>query len=92
MTQQSPPSAARILDARKAIDPVFLNSPLLESHSLGLAAFVKDETDNPIRSFKGRGTGWYIACGEGGTGPLVTASPAISGRGLPMPRPAPDGR
>ncbi|SIQ33614.1 threonine dehydratase [Rhizobium sp. RU20A] len=82
MTQQVPPSAARILDACNAIDPIFLNSPLLESHSLGLTAFVKDETDNPIRSFKGRGTGWYIASGEGGRGSLVTASAGNFGQGL----------
>ncbi len=82
MTHQAPPSPARIRDARAAIDPVFLNAPLLESHSLGLAAFVKDETDNPIRSFKGRGTGWYVASGAGGPGPLVTASAGNFGQGL----------
>jgi threonine dehydratase len=82
MTQQAPPSATRISNARDRIDPVFLQSPLIDSAALGPALFVKDETANPIRSFKGRGTGWYLASGEGGDGPLVTASAGNFGQGL----------
>ncbi|MEN9896315.1 MAG: hypothetical protein RIR97_2167 [Pseudomonadota bacterium] len=77
-----PLSAAKVTDARSKIDPVFTNSPLLQTQHLGLSIFVKDETANPIRSFKGRGTGYFIAELEQGTAPLVTASAGNFGQGL----------
>jgi threonine dehydratase len=46
------------------IDPVFLNSPQFVSESLsarlGVRLLCKVESINPIRSFKGRGTGYYL--------------------------------
>jgi threonine dehydratase len=58
-------SLERIAEAAKVIDPVFLGSPQyraepLESH-LGCRLVVKVETINPIRSFKGRGTGFLVS-------------------------------
>ncbi|MGO7998341.1 hypothetical protein ACC734_39285, partial [Rhizobium ruizarguesonis] len=41
--------------------PIFLNTNLLRSDRLALSLFAKDETENPIRSFKGRGTGYFLA-------------------------------
>src|SRR5581483_10680873 len=53
-------TAAEIESARAAIDPVFLDSPLLRGTpldaALGCTLALKLETLNPIRSFKGRGT------------------------------------
>ena len=75
-------SPDRIKDARKRIDPVFLDSHVLRSERLGFPLFAKDETDNPIRSFKGRGTGYFLAdLVDDGT-PLVTASAGNFGQGL----------
>lgn len=82
MTKQAPLSAANIDDARSRIDPVFLNTSLLASDRLSLSLFAKDETDNPIRSFKGRGTGYFLACNAGDRTPLVTASAGNFGQGL----------
>jgi threonine dehydratase len=52
-------SLAHIADARRFIDPVFLDTPQFESESLsaklGCALVVKVETLNPIGSFKARG-------------------------------------
>lgn len=82
MTKQAPLSAVHIDDARTKIDPIFLNSNLLHSDRLGLSLFAKDETDNPIRSFKGRGTGYFLAGHAGDKAPLVTASAGNFGQGL----------
>ena len=53
-------TTGEILAARTAIDPVFLDSPLMRhpalDAALGSAVTLKVETLNPIRSFKGRGT------------------------------------
>ncbi|MEV8102975.1 pyridoxal-phosphate dependent enzyme [Streptomyces sp. NPDC088135] len=50
----------RIREARRVIDPVFLNTPLYRCEALepvlGCAVSVKLETANPVRSFKARGT------------------------------------
>ncbi|MFA1544424.1 threonine ammonia-lyase [Actinomadura monticuli] len=50
----------RIRAARRAIDPMFLDTPLYEcealGRALGCAVSIKLETANPVRSFKGRGT------------------------------------
>ncbi|MEU1199995.1 pyridoxal-phosphate dependent enzyme [Streptomyces sp. NPDC005813] len=58
--QETRLDTARIRLARRAIDPIFLDSPLyrceaLEPH-LGCAVSIKLETANPVRSFKARGT------------------------------------
>src|SRR6187549_1859730 len=58
-------SLEHIVNAAKAIDPVFLNSPqyMAESlsHRLGCQLVVKLETLNPIRSFKGRGAEYLVS-------------------------------
>jgi threonine dehydratase len=82
MTQQPPLSALHIDAARSKIDPVFLDSPLLQTDRLGLTLVAKDETQNPIRSFKGRGTGYFLADLAGDMTPLVTASAGNFGQGL----------
>lgn len=82
MTSQAPLSAINIDHARKQIDPVFLNSGLLRSDALALSLFAKDETDNPIRSFKGRGTSYFLAGLADDPTPLVTASAGNFGQGL----------
>ncbi|MFI6585920.1 threonine/serine dehydratase [Embleya sp. NPDC050493] len=50
----------RIRAARRAIDPIFLDTPLYRCEALepglGCAVSIKLETANPVRSFKGRGT------------------------------------
>lgn len=50
---------ARIARAADAIDPLFLRSPQYEDEqlcrALGRRVTIKDETCNPLRSFKGRG-------------------------------------
>ncbi len=82
MTKQSPLSTVKIDDARKTIDPIFLNTNLLRSERLALSLVAKDETDNPIRSFKGRGTGYFLARLASDATPLVTASAGNFGQGL----------
>ena len=82
MTKQTPLSAVKIDEARRQIDPIFLNSDLLRSEKFGLSIFAKDETQNPIRSFKGRGTGYFLADLAADTNPLVTASAGNFGQGL----------
>ena len=55
----------RIRAARRAIDPVFLDTPLYRcealERALGCAVSIKLETANPVRSFKGRGTEVVLA-------------------------------
>ncbi|CAN7522127.1 threonine ammonia-lyase [Pararhizobium sp. LjRoot238] len=82
MTKQAPLSAVKIDDARKKIDPIFLNTNVLRSDRLALSLVAKDETENPIRSFKGRGTGYFLADLAGDRTPLVTASAGNFGQGL----------
>jgi threonine dehydratase len=82
MTKQVPLSATNIADARNRIDPIFLNTRLLHSERMGVSIFAKDETDNPIRSFKGRGTGYFLAGLAGDNLPMVTASAGNFGQGL----------
>lgn len=88
MTDLQPlPSADGILAAYKAIDPLFLDTPLVRHAAadaeLGFALHAKVETLNPIRAFKGRGTDWLLQTmsADGGT-PLVTASAGNFGQGL----------
>ncbi|WP_245289940.1 threonine ammonia-lyase [Neorhizobium galegae] len=87
MTQNQPhPSADGILAASKSIDPVFTNSPLIEQQTantaLGLRLLAKVETLNPIRSFKGRGTDWWMQNEPAGDHPVVSASAGNFGQGL----------
>jgi len=55
----------RIRMASKIIDPVFLNTPQYNceplSERLGVDLFLKIETFNPIRSFKGRGADFLLS-------------------------------
>ncbi len=78
-------SLARIEEAARVIDPVFRDTPLLDhpplSARLGLDLFFKVETANPIRSFKGRGAEWFVACLEGAPD-LVCGSAGNFGQGL----------
>ncbi|CAM5228853.1 threonine dehydratase [Streptomyces spiroverticillatus] len=56
---------AWIRAARRAIDPVFLDTPLYRCEALeprlGCAVSIKLETANPVRSFKARGTEWLTS-------------------------------
>lgn len=58
-------SASAIEEASRLIDPAFLTSRQFESDPLSAALecrlTLKDETDNPIRSFKGRGADYFLA-------------------------------
>jgi len=57
-------SRQAILDAAAIIDPIFLNTPQFELDTLNsildLRLVLKVETLNPIRSFKGRGTDYFV--------------------------------
>ncbi len=80
------PSADGILAASRAIDPVFTGTPLIEQQTanteLGLRLFAKVETLNPIRSFKGRGTDWWMRNDPPGDHPVVSASAGNFGQSL----------
>ena len=58
-------SVARIEEAARTIDPVFLNTPQYADAqlcaALGRNVVVKVETANPLRSFKGRGAEWLMS-------------------------------
>jgi threonine dehydratase len=81
-----PPSAAKIEAAYSRIDPVFLDTPLLNHPAadtlLPCQLFCKVESLNPTRSFKGRGTDWFMANLPPGEQPLVAASAGNFGQGL----------
>jgi threonine dehydratase len=57
-------SLARIEEAARTIDPLFLNTPQYADEQLdeaiGRRVVVKVETVNPLRSFKGRGADFFI--------------------------------
>jgi len=76
---------ARIEEAASIIDPVFLNTPQVSfaplSRELGAEVTLKVETLNPIRSFKGRGTEFFVATLQSETS-LVAASAGNFGQGL----------
>jgi threonine dehydratase len=78
-------SLERIRSATTVIDPVFLHTPFFESEPLGLdlgvQVFLKVETLNPIRSFKGRGAELFVAR-EAGETPLVCASAGNFGQAM----------
>ncbi len=58
-------SAAAIEEASRIVDPTFLDSPQWEAETLaaalGCALTLKDETQNPIRNFKGRGADYFVS-------------------------------
>jgi len=86
MSTPSFPSADGISRAIAKIDPVFLRSPLLEQSTanaaLGCKLLAKIETLNPIRSFKGRGAGWWMANLQDDGRTIVSASAGNFGQGL----------
>ena len=75
----------RIQAAVHLVDPVFLGSPQYEceplGRELGLRSVLKVETQNPIRSFKGRGAELFVAREAGGE-PLVCASAGNFGQAM----------
>lgn len=75
----------RIRLALGRIDPAFLGTPVLRSDTidrlLGATLLFKDETANPIRSFKGRGACNLLEELEG-PGEVVCASAGNFGQGL----------
>jgi threonine dehydratase len=79
-------SLGRIEEAARCIDPVFLGSPQYEAEALAdeleLRVVCKVETANPIRSFKGRGTDYFMHRIGGEEGWLVCASAGNFGQGL----------
>ncbi|MBL8962183.1 MAG: pyridoxal-phosphate dependent enzyme [Gemmatimonadetes bacterium] len=80
-----PFSLEAISAAAAGIAPVFRHTPQFRAESLGAVlgcdVAVKVETVNPIRSFKGRGTDWFVQ-GLTETRPLVCASAGNFGQGL----------
>lgn len=85
MTDTRRLSVERIAHAATVIDPVFLDSPQYPVESLdralGCRLFVKVETLNPIRSFKGRGTEYLVAALHGRPH-LVCATAGNFGQGM----------
>ena len=79
-------SLDNIARAARTIDPVFRGSPQFEAESLGSAlgarVVVKVETINPIRSFKGRGTDFFLAQPDGPPPRVVCASAGNFGQGM----------
>ncbi|WP_052216281.1 threonine ammonia-lyase [Sphingomonas sp. ERG5] len=83
------PTSAGIIAALDTIDRVFLSTPLRRSPALdavlGATLILKDETANPIRSFKGRGTSHFaarLAQEARPAGGLVCGSAGNFGQGL----------
>jgi len=79
-------SVANIAAAPPRIDPVFLDSPVLQDtsldRSLGCQLVAKVETDNPVGSFKGRGTELFAATALNPGQTVVCASAGNFGQGL----------
>lgn len=79
-------SLEAIARAARDINPVFRNSPQFEAEALGSwlgsRILLKVETANPIRSFKGRGTDFYVRSLTSPPEKLVTASAGNFGQGL----------
>jgi threonine dehydratase len=69
-------SIARIEEAARTVDPVFLNTPQYADEQLSIAlgrtVVVKVETANPLRSFKGRGADFLM--GQYGAGRTIVCS------------------
>lgn len=75
-----------IARAAREIDPVFRSTPQFEADALGrrigARVLLKVETANPIRSFKGRGTDFFLRTATPLPRHLVTASAGNFGQGL----------
>lgn len=75
-----------IARAAREVDPVFRDTPQFEADALGarigVRLLLKVETVNPIRSFKGRGTDFYLRELSPRPARLVTASAGNFGQGL----------
>jgi peptide deformylase len=75
----------RISLASLEIDPVFLRTLHVVNDALservGMTVISKIETLTPIRSFKGRGTDWFMRNSESGS-PVVCASAGNFGQGM----------
>lgn len=78
-------SSEGIIAAASRIDPIFRDMPLRRSAALdarfGAELLLKDETANPVRSFKGRGATNFAALLDGAP-VLVCASAGNFGQGL----------
>lgn len=72
-------SFERIEQAAREIDPVFLHSPQFWCDALNV--FLKVETMNPIRCFKGRGAEWLVRS-RAETAPIVCASAGNFGQAM----------
>lgn len=84
--QQSELSLEHIAEAAQVVDPVFRNTPQFIapglSERLGVRLVAKVEVVNPIRSFKGRGTDYFVQrLGDERT-PIVCASAGNFGQGM----------
>ena len=81
-----PITPAEISAAQKAIDPIFLATPALSQTPLDAALdcvlWLKVETLNPIRSFKGRGTEALFAGLKDMPKAVVATSTGNPGQGL----------
>ena len=75
-----------IARAAREIDPVFRSTPQFEADALGrridARVLLKVETANPIRSFKGRGTDFFLRTLKPLPRRMVTASAGNFGQGL----------
>jgi threonine dehydratase len=85
--QETRLDTARILAARRVIDPVFLDTPLFRCDALepglGCTVSIKLETANPVRSFKGRGAEVVASLLAGdGSRAVVCASAGNLGQAL----------
>lgn len=82
----TPITEADIAGARALIDPVFLDSPLVQQETideqLGCKVALKVETLNPIRSFKGRGTEALMASLHSKPAHVVSTSSGNFGQGV----------
>jgi len=79
-------SIANIQAAPRVIDPVFLNSRIVQDTALdallGCEVLAKVETENPVGSFKGRGTELFAATALAPGEAVVCASAGNFGQGL----------
>lgn len=86
MTTPRAVSPERIAEAAKIIDPVFLNTPVVTSPALdkraGRPVLIKDESANPIGSFKGRGADNFCQTYAKAGSRFVCASAGNFGQGL----------
>jgi peptide deformylase len=81
-------SLQHIANAARTIDPMFRDTPQFESEPLSAVAgcqlTLKVETLNPLRSFKGRGAGYFMTQRLARTerGPIVCASAGNFGQAM----------